>query len=124
MRKLCILLGMNLLLAASIAAAQAPDPNVDLMKKLYTKIGLAVGVGSNDPQTGESFLVMANPGILVDPNLDLNTPQRTLHARQVDRSRPQPELDIWHSEHERLGCLSKNLNRSRGCADYSNADPD
>ena len=55
------------------ARTQPTDPNVELMKKLYTKIGQSVGVGSNDPIAGESFLVLANPGILLDPKLDVTT---------------------------------------------------
>jgi hypothetical protein len=69
----------------SVSQAQ-DDPNVKLMKQLYTKIGQAVGVGSNDPQTGETFLVLANPGILLDPNLAWSTPQGSNQlARAIDK---------------------------------------
>src|SRR5882724_2317189 len=64
----------------------AQDPNVDLMKKLYTKIGKTVGVGSNDAVAGESFLVLANPGILLDPNIDMGTTEgRYQLAKMLDR---------------------------------------
>jgi hypothetical protein len=48
------------------------DPNVEIMKKLFAKIGQVVGVGSNDIVVGTSFLVLANPGIMVDPSLDMS----------------------------------------------------
>jgi hypothetical protein len=68
------------------SVCRAQDPNVDLMKKLYTKIGLTVGVGSNDPIAGESYLVLANPGILLDPNLDIATTEgRFQLAKLLDR---------------------------------------
>jgi hypothetical protein len=64
----------------------AQDPNTVLMKKLYTKIGENVSVGSNNPTTGETFLVLANPGILLDPNLNYNTPAgRNQLARSIDK---------------------------------------
>ena len=56
-----------------VQTAAMADPNVDIMKNLYVKIGTTVGVGSNDPQVGGSFLVLANPGILLDPTLDFNS---------------------------------------------------
>lgn len=83
----------NRLLAVALGAAAIhlwspivradDDPNVELMKKLYTKIGQSVGVGSNNPQTGESFLILLNPGILLDPNLDYTTPDGEYTLSQV-----------------------------------------
>jgi hypothetical protein len=64
----------------------ADDPNVDIMKKLFTKIANAVGVGSNDPLVGSSYLVLANPGILIDPKLDMNQPADYYRlSRTLDR---------------------------------------
>jgi hypothetical protein len=51
------------------------DPNVKLMKELYTKIALNLGVGSNAAVQGQSYLVLANPGILLDPTLDYTSPE-------------------------------------------------
>ncbi len=62
----------GLLVAFASSMHAADDPNVDIMKKLFTKIANAVGVGSNDPLVGSSYLVLANPGILIDPKLDMN----------------------------------------------------
>ncbi len=71
---------------ASAQAAWADDPNVEIMKKLYTKIGQVVGVGSNDPVVGSSFLVLANPGILIDPTIDMSTMQgRHALAASIDK---------------------------------------
>lgn len=66
--------------------AAQDDPNTVLMKQLYTKIGQAVGVGENNPLTGETFLVLANPGILLDPSLDYRTPRgRFRFAQAIDK---------------------------------------
>lgn len=71
--------------------SEAEDPNVTLMKKLYSKIGQTVGVGSNDASVGESFLILANPGILLDPKLDVTTVQgRYRLATLVDKV-PRPD---------------------------------
>lgn len=65
----------------------AQDPNTELMKKLYTKIAKTVSVGSNDITTGETYLVLANPGILLDPTLDYKTPAgRNRFARAIDKA--------------------------------------
>jgi hypothetical protein len=83
MRKL---LSLTLLISFAASVSLAQDPNTELIKKLYTKIGESVGVGSNNPTTGETFLVLANPGILLDPNLNYNTPAgRNQFARTVDK---------------------------------------
>jgi hypothetical protein len=49
------------------------DKNVEIMKKLYTKLGQIVRVGENVPGLGTNFLVLANPGILLDPNIKADT---------------------------------------------------
>jgi hypothetical protein len=76
-----------LLVALSLnSVCFAQDPNVDLMKKLYTKIGKTVGVGSNDAIAGESFLVLANPGILLDPTINTSTTEgRYQLSKMLDR---------------------------------------
>jgi hypothetical protein len=77
---LCVLSGIPAI------SARSQDPNTELMKKLYTKIGQAVGVGDNNPVTGESFLILANTGILLDPSLNYNTPAgRYEFSKAVDK---------------------------------------
>jgi hypothetical protein len=49
------------------------DDNVTLMKKIFSKIALATSVGENTGRPGNSFLVLENPGIFLDPSLNLNT---------------------------------------------------
>jgi hypothetical protein len=61
-----------LLLLLSFGQAYADD-NVEIMKKLYTKLGQIVRVGENVPGLGTNFLVLANPGILLDPNIKADT---------------------------------------------------
>ena len=68
LRRFSLLLAFVLLIAPAVAAQQE-DPNVTVMKKLFTKLGSIMGVGSND--TDDKFLVLANPGTLIDPTLDL-----------------------------------------------------
>lgn len=78
---------MVLLVFATAASVSAQDdPNVQIMKKLYTKIAEVVGVGSNDPVTGGSYLVLFNPGIMIDPKLNLALPQEQARlGRMLDR---------------------------------------
>jgi hypothetical protein len=77
----------------------ADDPNVTIMKKLFTKIETVVGVGSNDPITGGSYLVLLNPGILVDPTLDLTKPQDQARlARMLDRVLTPTWIAHWKNE--------------------------
>jgi hypothetical protein len=57
------------LLVLTCRAFAIDDDNVEIMKKLYTKIGQVVRVGENVPGLGTNFLVLANPGILLDPNI-------------------------------------------------------
>jgi len=47
------------------------DMNADLMSKLYSKLSGVLSVGSSIQAPGHSFLVLANPGIFLDPELDL-----------------------------------------------------
>lgn len=56
------------------------DENVELMKKLFSKIALSTSVAENTGRPGDTFLVMENPGIFLDPNLNLADVK---HARQL-----------------------------------------
>jgi hypothetical protein len=49
------------------------DDNVVLMKKIFSKLALSTSVGTNTGRPGNSFLVMENPGIFLDPALNLDT---------------------------------------------------
>ncbi len=93
---LALCLGIGLL-TATVSAAD--DPNVEIMKKLFTKIESVVGVGSNDPVTGGSYLVLLNPGILVDPRLDLTKPQDQARlSRMLDRVLTPTWVAHWKNE--------------------------
>ncbi len=45
--------------------------DIEIFEKLFTKLGAAVSVGETTASGGEGFLVLANPGILIDPGVDL-----------------------------------------------------
>ncbi len=63
----------------------ADDPNVTIMKQLYSKLAGALAVGGNQAIPGQNFLILANPGIFLDPKLDLsNADQAYLFASQLD----------------------------------------
>lgn len=54
------------------ARGSADEKNGDMMKKIYSKLSNVVSVGSSVQSPGNSFLVLASPGIFVDPDLDLH----------------------------------------------------
>ena len=97
-----------LLLCLSVPLKAADDPNVEMMKKLFTKIANSVGVGSaNDPIVGRSYLVLANPGVLIDPTLDVNKPgdyyrlsrtlDRVLAPTWIYRPTSERTLDVYQT---------------------------
>lgn len=47
------------------------DDNVDLMKKIFSKIAFATSVGENSGRPGDTFLVLENPGLFFDPKFDI-----------------------------------------------------
>lgn len=49
------------------------DDNVDLMKKIFSKIALGTSVGENTGRPGNSFLMLENPGTFLDPMLNVDT---------------------------------------------------
>lgn len=59
-----------ILAAMSVSAFAQEDPNVLQMKKIYSKFAEVLTVGNNQIKQGGSFLVLASPGYLLDPNLD------------------------------------------------------
>jgi hypothetical protein len=65
----------------TIERARFADPptEADLIKKLYSKIEDSFSLGANAPYPGHAFLILCNPGIFIDPNLNL--------AKRADRSR-------------------------------------
>jgi hypothetical protein len=56
-----------------------PPTEADLIKQLYSKIEDSFSMGAGGPYPGHSFLILCNPGIFIDPNLDLR--------KKVDRVR-------------------------------------
>ena len=85
MKRLCFVLALAGVFAAPHSLYGQEDPNVQIMKKLYSKIAGIVRAGANDPVYGTNFLVMLNPGIPLDPNINTNT-TAGLYAitRQID----------------------------------------
>jgi hypothetical protein len=59
--------------------ALSPPTEADLIKKLYSKIQDSFSLGANAPYPGHAFLILCNPGIFIDPNLNL--------SKKVDRAR-------------------------------------
>jgi len=49
----------------------AEDRNVQIMKSLFSKIAGSFSLGTNSPIPNHSFLVLENPGTILDPNLDM-----------------------------------------------------
>jgi len=70
-----LLIGSLLLFPVGEGVALAQDSNLEIMKKLYSKLGQIVRVGENVPGLGTNFLVLANPGILLDPNIKETVPR-------------------------------------------------
>jgi hypothetical protein len=81
-----ILLGCTSLAAPSVHA-QAQDDNAKIMEGLYTKIAQSLTVGTNTPAAGKSILILANPGIAIDPALNPAASQddRRAISRVLDR---------------------------------------
>jgi len=74
-------------LVAFTVYAQPTDDNAQIMEKLYTKIAQSLTVGTNTPAAGKSILILANPGIAIDPALDPGSSQddRKAISRVLDR---------------------------------------
>ena len=68
--------------------AHADDKNVEQMKQLYTKIRNIVNVTDNEVRPGGTYLVLLNPGIILDPNLhpDTNDADRLALNSVIDRT--------------------------------------
>ena len=47
------------------------DPNVDLMQKIYSKIVDSLALGTSSPYPNHSYLILLNPGVIIDPSLDM-----------------------------------------------------
>jgi hypothetical protein len=70
-RALPIALVSSLLIAAAPATLQADDVadrNLAVLKTIYTKLRNQFTLGNNSFGADQSFLVMTNPGITLDPN--------------------------------------------------------
>ena len=76
-----------MLTVAPRAVAQPPDQNAQLMEGLFTKIAKSLTVGTNTPAAGKSILLLANPGVAIDPALNPLTSQddRRAISRVLDR---------------------------------------
>lgn len=56
-------------LALTATLVPAQDRNAELMKKIYAKLVGTFALSGNEPTPGKGFLVLANPGIILDPTL-------------------------------------------------------
>src|SRR5262249_25348555 len=64
-----------LVVAAGVSQAQADekqDRNLAILKTLYTKLAQTPAAGGNVLASGRSFLILALPGIALDPALDVS----------------------------------------------------
>jgi hypothetical protein len=78
---------LAVILSAAVLApwvpAQSEDQNVQIMKKLFSKMAQVVGVGGG---SSREVLILANPGILIDPELDWTVAEdRARLAKVLDR---------------------------------------
>lgn len=66
--------GAAALLAQTIVCTPSmaqQDKQIQILRQLYTRLGGAFRVGDNTLTMGRTYLVLMNPGILIDPDLDL-----------------------------------------------------
>ena len=101
-------------LLAVIGMVKADDPNVEILKKLYTKISDDVGVGNPQIAAGNEFLVLANPGILIDPRLDMTKAEDRYKLANVLDKILIPDF-IYKTKNER------SLDLYKGVLDYKEA---
>ena len=57
------------------ASAGPREDNIDLMRKMYAQLSAMLTVRDNSLAPNENLLVMAAPGILIDPKLDMTKDQ-------------------------------------------------
>lgn len=70
----------------SVTAADPSDPNTVMIQQIYSKISDVISAGSSAQSPGHSFLVLAAPGIFLDPGLDLdNVDDQYLWASVLNR---------------------------------------
>jgi hypothetical protein len=55
------------------SSATAEDRQIEILRQLYTRLGGAFRTGDNTLTMGRTYLVLLNPGILIDPDLNLAT---------------------------------------------------
>jgi hypothetical protein len=63
------------------------DRNAQILQTLYAKIAAAFSIGTPDQSArpGQGFITLCNPGIILDPKLDLTkADNRALWSRQLD----------------------------------------
>jgi hypothetical protein len=53
--------------------AVAEDKQIQILRQLYTRLGGAFRIGDNTLTMGRTYLVLMNPGLLIDPDLNLAT---------------------------------------------------
>src|SRR5688500_10400194 len=84
---LCVVCGL-----AQPFARQQDDPNLKMMRRIYSKLTQMFTVsGSIDGfQPGSSVLLLLNPGIFVDPSLDVSTPAGRLGVSMMLNRVPKP----------------------------------
>jgi hypothetical protein len=64
-----ILLVINVLFVLAACLRAQDDPNAVISKKLFSKLTTSLTSTPNEAKPGQTFLVLFNPGVFVDPNL-------------------------------------------------------
>jgi hypothetical protein len=67
MRRLELLISVSLI---SVSPAFGAPTDLEILKKIYAKIGEQFRLEENLPTSGKNFLVLMNPGFIVDPSFD------------------------------------------------------
>jgi hypothetical protein len=85
------------------------DTNAKIMEALFTKIATSLAVGTNTPAAGQSLLILANPGIAIDPAMNPATNQsdREAISKVLDRV-PGPSW-IYTSTSYRVSDIYSNI---------------
>lgn len=70
LNRLKVLLGTTALVLQLSGWAAAAPTDLELLKKLYTKLGEQFRLEEDIPRSGKNFLVLLNPGFVVDPTFN------------------------------------------------------
>ncbi|MQW47969.1 hypothetical protein GHK71_00400, partial [Sinorhizobium meliloti] len=141
-RRYAILIGAVTLALSTGSASYADtrEDNIELMRKMYAHLSAILAVKDNALAPNENLLILAAPGILIDPKLDMNRPQDAATIvnalvdkvmepswylsqrssrmsdiyREILRSHVVPLTDLSRAEKDELETARRQLYRSDG----------